>query len=104
MWRQQLFKDICCLSPFLSLVQRLTLSGDVISKKVRDDITLLLTSDTCCRDDFYLRTLVGLISYYLYSSLYFFLIYSRIGTSSDGLMSSDRAIGLVSMVFTVPPD
>ena len=32
MRRQQLFRDICCPSPFLSLIQRLTLSDDVTPK------------------------------------------------------------------------
>ena len=70
MRRLQLFEDICCPSPFLPLVQRPTLNCDVTSKKVYDDTTLLLISDPCCRDGFSLRTLVGLISYYLYFSLY----------------------------------
>ena len=71
MWRQQLFKDICCLPPFLSLVQRLTLSGDVTSKKIRDDITLLLISDPCYRDGFSPRTFVWayFILYLLFSLL-----------------------------------
>ena len=70
MRRQQFFEDICCLSPFLSLVPCLTLSGDVTSKKAHDDMTLLLISNPCYRDGFSPRTFVRLISYYLYSSLY----------------------------------
>ena len=49
MRKWQLFEDICCPSPFLPLAQRPTLSCDVTSKKIHDDMALLLTSDSCCR-------------------------------------------------------
>ena len=65
------FEDICLpLFLFVPLVQRPTLVCDVILKKVHDNMALLLTSDTRYRDGFSPRTFVGLISYYLYSSLY----------------------------------
>ena len=64
------FEDICCPPLFLPLVQHPTLSCDVTLKKVHDDMTLLLTSDPCFRDGFFPWTFVGLISYYLYFSLY----------------------------------
>ena len=98
------FEDICCPSPFLSLVPRLTLNDDVTSKKVRDDMTLLLTSDPCQRDGFSPRTFVWayLILYLLFSLLR--SPYNLIWTSSDGLMSSDWAIGLVSTALTIPPN
>ena len=104
MWRQQLFEDICCPSPFLSLVPCLTLGGDVTLKKVCDDMALLLTSDLCHRDGFSPWTFVWayLILYLLFSLLR--SPYNLIWKSSDGLMSSDWAIGPVSIALTIPPD
>ena len=80
MWRQQLLK-IFVASFYLLLVQRPTPSCDVTLKKVQGDMTLLLTLDPCSQNGFSPRTCVGLISYYLYFSLYTIPIITSFGHS-----------------------
>ena len=80
MQRQQFLK-IFVASLYSPLIQHPTPSCEATLKKVQGDMTLLLTSDPRSRDGFSPRTCVGLISYYLYFSLYTIPIITSFGHS-----------------------